>query len=127
MLTYPLPVIPCQKGTVLIPPVVTPPSIFSCSLPVMNHPGGPQSGMAEMESGLSLLGRLTERPALEHLLGAARGAPPSQLTAVVTRSPAGDSGAALAASFYLKVICNVILPTSHRGVQLFGCGAGLGR
>jgi hypothetical protein len=92
----------------------------------MNHPGGPQSGMAEMESGLSLLGRLTERPALEHLLGATRGAPPSQLTAVVTRSSAGDSGAALAASFYLEVICNVILPTSHRGVQLFGCGAGLG-
>jgi hypothetical protein len=92
----------------------------------MTLPGGPQSGMAEMESGLSLLGRLTERPALEHLLGAARGAPPSQLTAVVTRSSAGDSGAALAASFYLEVICNVILPTSHRGVQLFGCGAGLG-
>lgn len=79
----------------------------------------------EIETGLSLLGRLTERPALDHLFGAGQGAPPGQLTAVLTcRAPLNDGGR-LTAAFCCDIICNVVLPPAHKGVELGGCGASL--
>jgi hypothetical protein len=82
--------------------------------------------MTESETGLSLLGRLTVRPPLDHLFGPGQGAPPNQITGVLDLGPLGQGGG-LTGSFCCDVICNIILPTTHKGVELSGCGASLGR
>ena len=79
----------------------------------------------ECETGLSLLGRLTDRPPLDHLFGPGCGAPTGQITPVLT-GPANANTAAIQGAFCCDIICNVVLPTTHKGVQMGGCGARLG-
>lgn len=83
----------------------------------------------ESETGLSLLGRLTDRPPLDRLFGpdGCRPPPAGQITPVVLTNGGGtlDSSGPVFASFCSELICNVVLPTDHKGVQLGGCGASL--
>jgi hypothetical protein len=79
------------------------------------------------ETGLSLLGRLTDRPLLDHLFGPGHGGCPSgqQVTAVHAEGCGANDG--VLSSFCCDVICNVVLPTAYKGVQQGGCGASLGK
>ena len=75
---------------------------------------------------MSLRGRLTDRPPLVHLLGPGCDGPAEQITPVMLSAGSLDTSGPLFTSFCSDLICNVVLPTAHKGVQLGGCGASLG-
>ena len=61
--------------------------------------------MAEVESGLSLMGRLSVRPKLVNLVGPGVDGPRHAITPVLDLSKVGESSAT--ASFLLDTICKV--------------------
>jgi hypothetical protein len=79
------------------------------------------------ETGLSLLGRLTDRPPLDHLFGPGLGCPAGQVTAVLATEGGSGPHDGMLSSFCCDLICNAVLPTDYKGAQQGGCGASLGR
>ena len=71
------------------------------------------------ESGLSLLGRLSVRPSLNHLFGESVPPPQFPITPVFYSGVLGDSS--VPESFFMEMICNACLPILYRGVQINGC------